>query len=101
MNAPGPWYRTGEVRIVPWYFGLMRAEFVERRDFTDGDGEDAEVVSYQLRTVGTGKLPQEFDGGGAFGFWSTMATPPDARYGQRAIWRNLIKFFNKPVGFKP
>lgn len=96
MTKPTEWYRTGETRIVPWYFGLLRAEFIERRDFKDQDGE---VTSYQLRTVGTGPLPDEYGSYySPFGFWSTMSTPDDARYGQRAIWRNLIKYFNKPKG---
>ncbi len=94
MTTPTAWYRTGETRIVPWYFGLMRAEFIERRDFKDEDGE---VVSYQLRNVGTGRLPDEYGTWHSpFGFWSTMATPDDARYGARAIWRKLIRYFDKP-----
>jgi hypothetical protein len=96
MSTPTEWYRTGETRIVPWYFGLLRAEFIERRDFKDPDGE---VTSYQLRYVGTGHIPDEYGSWktSPFGFWSTMATPDDARYGERAIWKNLIKFFKAPA----
>jgi hypothetical protein len=72
----------------------MRAEFMERRDFKDQDGE---VMEFQLRAVRSGRLPAEFDGPSAFGFWSTMATPPERRYGDRAIWRRLIQFFNAPA----
>lgn len=93
MRTKPQWYRTGECRIVPWHFGIMRAEFVERRDFKDDTGE---VMEYQLRFVGTGRFPAEFDGPSAFGFWSTLATPPDFKFGQRAIWRQLVSFFNKP-----
>jgi hypothetical protein len=88
------WYRTGECRIVPWHFGLMRAEFFERRDFKDEDGE---VMEYQLRTVSAGRLPPDMDGPSAFGFWSTLATPHDTRYGERGIWRKLVSFFGAPA----
>jgi hypothetical protein len=85
------WYRTGECRIVPWWFGLMRAEFFERRDFKDETGE---VMEYQLRTVRAGRLPARFDGPSAFGFWSTLASKT-ANYGDRAIWRQFISYFTK------
>lgn len=93
FRKKGPWYRTGEVRIVPWYFGLMRAEFLERRDFSDP--ETGEVMEYQMRPVSTGPLPAEYDGPSAYGFWSTLATPRDKRFGDRAIWRQLISYWNK------
>lgn len=89
------WYRTGECRIVPWWFGLMRAEFLERRDFKERESGD--VMEYQIRWVGSGRFPSEFDGGSAFGFWSTLATPPDdMRYGQRSLWRRFVTYFGKP-----
>lgn len=92
MRTKTEWYRTGETRIVPWWFGLMRAEFMERRDFKDETGE---VMEYQLRSVGAGRLPQNFDGPDAFGFWSTMATPPDRKFGDRALWRRFISYWDK------
>jgi hypothetical protein len=95
----GKWYRTGECRIVPWWFGLMRAEFLERRDFTDPT--TGEVMEYQLRAVRAGSLPAKFDGPSAFGFWSTMATPRDRRYGDRALWRQFITYFSKIPDAKP
>lgn len=85
------WYRTGECRVVPWYFGLMRAEFLERRDYKDETGE---VMEYELRPVGAGRLPRKYDGPGAFGFWSTLASN-SSMYGERAIWRQFISFFAK------
>ncbi len=88
----GPWYRTGECRIVPWWFGVMRAEFLERRDFKDESGE---VMEYQMRAVGTGRLPDKFDGPSAFGFWSTLATPEDRQYGDRALWRRFIRYWSE------
>jgi hypothetical protein len=89
---PTAWYRTGDCRIVPWWFGVMRAEFMERRDYPDFYGE---INSYQIRWVGAGRFPREFDGGMAFGFWSTMATPvgDSKKYGDRALWRGFITYF--------
>ncbi len=89
----GKWYRTGECRIVPWYFGLMRAEFLERRDFKDK--QTGEVMEYQTRPVAAGKLPGKFDGPTAYGFWSTLSTPRDPRYGDRALWRQFISYWTK------
>lgn len=88
MRTKTAWYRTGECRIVPWCFGLMRAEFLERRDFKDETGE---VMEYQLRAVTAGRLPDKFDGPSAFGFWSTMAAEPGT--GNRSLWRNFISYF--------
>lgn len=92
-----PWYRTGECRIVPWYFGLMRAEFFERRDYKDETGE---VMEYELRTVGAGRLPPKFDGPSAFGFWSTLASG-SSLYGERALWRQFITFFGNLPPVEP
>ena len=87
------WYRTGDVRIVPWWFGLMRAEFMERRDFKCSQTGDP--MEYQIRWVSAGRLPMEFDGAGAFGFWSTLATPyDDKRYGDRRIWHWFIRYWD-------
>ncbi len=77
---------------MPWYFGLMRAEFLERRDFKDESGE---VMEYQLRWPGAGRFPEKYDGGGAFGFWSTLATTPDRKYGDRALWRRFVTYWDK------
>lgn len=92
MNVTN-WYRTGDCRIVPWYFGIMRAEFMERRDFR-WEGDD-EVVSFQTRWVGAGRFPREFDVTSPFGFWSTLATPTGntKTYGDRALWRGFITYF--------
>jgi hypothetical protein len=87
------WRQTGECRIVPWYFGLMRAEFCERRDFAWP--ETGEVMEFQIRWVSAGRLPDEYDNSGAYGFWSTLSTPRDSRYGSRAIWRQLISYWGK------
>ena len=93
MRTKSEWYRTGECRIVPSWFGFMRAEFFERRDFKDETGE---VMEYQMRTVRAGPLPAQFDGPSAFGFWSTMSTPAqDERYGDRSLWRQFISYFPK------
>lgn len=93
----GRWYMTGEARIVPSWFGFMRAEVFWRRDFIDPD--TGEVVEYQLKTKSAGPLPPEYDGADAFGFWSTLSTPPDARHGMRAIFRRFIQVFDKPAGW--
>ena len=92
MSSPGPWYRTEDCRIAPWYFGLMRAEFMERRDFRD---EYDEVVAFQTRWVGAGKFPWQMDITSPFGFWSTMSTPlgDTKAYGDRALWRGFISYF--------
>lgn len=93
---PGPWYRTGDCRIVPWWFGIMRAEFMERRDYPDPYGGDAAGNgSYQVRWVGAGRFPVEFDNDGPFGFWSTMACSAgdSKKYGARALWRGFITYF--------
>ena len=89
MRRYSKWYRTGDIRIAPWWFGIMRAEFLERRDITtEGAGD-----TYQLRWVGAGRLPAEYDGSSAFGFWSTMATPgDDEHYGDRRFWRWFIQY---------
>ena len=89
---PTPWKRTGDCRVSPWWFGLMRAEFMERRDFSDQYGE---VTSFQTRWVGAGRFPWEMDITSPFGFWSTMSTPvgDTKRYGDRALWRGFITYF--------
>jgi hypothetical protein len=88
------WYMTGESRIVPSWFGFLRAEIIWRKDFKDP--ETGEVMEYQLRPRSAGPLPGAFDGPGAFGFWSTMAS----RSGLRAVFRNLIRFYKAPEGWQ-
>lgn len=92
------WYLTGESRIVPSWFGFLRAEVFWRRDFKDP--ETGEVMEYQLKARSAGALPPQYDGTGAFGFWSTMATPSDAKYGMRAIYRKFIQAFSAPDGWR-
>ena len=89
------WHRTGACRIVPWRFGLMRAEFEERRNITDPYGVTGDM--YQLRWVRAGKLPHKFDNIGPFGFLSTIATlaGDTATYGDRALWRNFISYWSE------
>lgn len=91
---PTPWYRTGDCRIVPWWFGIMRAEFMERRDFP-GYGGTMEGGTFQTRWVGAGRFPIEMDVTSPFGFWSTMSTPvgDTKRFGDRALWRGFITYF--------
>jgi hypothetical protein len=93
-KSPSEWKRTGEVRIVPWWFGIMRAEFEERRSFAGYSGT-FDDGTFQLRWVGTGRLPAIYDNSGPFGYWSTLSTPRDMHYGMRAVWRQLIQHFNK------
>lgn len=80
------WKRTGACRIVPWYFGLMRAEFEERRETED---------MFQIRWVSAGRFPAEFDNAGPFGFLSTVATPAGdtPTYGARALWRYFVRYY--------
>ena len=92
------WYLTGESRIVPSWFGFMRAEVFWRRDFKDS--QTGEVTSYQLKAKSAGSLPPEYDGAGPFGFWSTLATPSDARHGMRAVFRKLVQMFKAPEGWQ-
>ena len=89
---PTPWKRTGDCRISPWWFGIMRAEFMERRDFSYDDGD---VSSFQTRWVGAGRFPWEMDITSPFGFWSTMSTPvgDTKKYGDRALWCGFITYF--------
>lgn len=93
----GPWYRIGDMRIVPWCFGLMRAEFLEQRDYSEKEPNENgkhEVMEHGLRWVSAGRLPPQYDGPGAFGFWSTMATPvDDPKYGDRRFWRRFIQYW--------
>lgn len=93
------WYLTGEARIVPSWFGFMRAELFERRDFRDA--RDGEIYAYQIRARSAGRLPAEFDGSTAFGFWSTLSTPHKAEFGMRAIFRKFIQMFRAPEGWTP
>jgi hypothetical protein len=96
MNNPTPWKRTGDCRIVPSYFGFMRAEFMERRDFPDPyGGDDAGGGTFQTRWVSAGRFPWQMDITSPYGFWSTMSTPVgDTRnYGDRALWRGFITYF--------
>lgn len=88
------WYKTGETRIVPSWFGFMQAQEFWRRDFKDK--ETGEVMEYQLRARSAGPLPAKFDGPSAFGFWSTLATRDEQQFGERAIWRRFISYWNKP-----
>jgi hypothetical protein len=93
---PTPWKRTGDCRIAPWWFGIMRAEFMERRDFPGPAGsDDAGGGTFQTRWIGAGRFPAELDVTSPFGFWSTMATPvgDTKRYGARALWRGFITYF--------
>ena len=96
-RKPTPWKRTGDCRIVPSYFGFMRAEFMERRDFPspyDVDGSDS-CGTFQTRWVSAGRFPWEMDITSPFGFWSTMSTPvgDTRKYGDRALWRGFITYF--------
>lgn len=43
------WYRTGETRVVPSWFGFMQAQFIERRDFKDK--VTGKVMEYQPEYV--------------------------------------------------
>lgn len=92
MNKPTKWARTGDCRIAPWMFGLMRAEFMERRDFTDQYGDPS---SFQTRWVSAGRFPWQMDVTSPYGFWSTMSTPvgDTEHYGDRALWRGFITYF--------
>lgn len=101
-TKPGPWYRTEHCRIAPWWFGTMRAEFEERRDFSWRGGDD-EVVSFQTRWVGAGRFPWQMDITSPYGFWSTMATPvgDTKHYGDRALWRGFITYFKGNKEDKP
>lgn len=91
MSNPTEWYKTGDARIVPWHFGLMRAEFMERRDFSSC----GEITSFQTRWVSSGKFPWEMDITSPYGFWSTMSTPigDTKKFGMRAMWRGFITYF--------
>lgn len=93
MMVTGRWHRTGACRVVPWYFGLMRAEFEERRDTVDSCGIAG--TTFQIRWVRAGRLPEQYDNSGPFGFLSTVATPPgDVEvFGDRALWRYFIAYF--------
>lgn len=92
-TVPGKWTRTGDCRIVPWWFGIMRAEFLERRNFY-WPGDD-EPTSFQTRWVSAGRFPAQMDVTSPYGFWSTMSTPigDTVRYGDRALWRGFITYF--------
>lgn len=92
MKSKG-WYPTGEARIAPSWFGFMRAEVMQRRDFPGYSGT-MEDGTYQIRWVSAGSFPREFDGPTAFGFWSTLSVPADdPKYGDRSLWRNFISYF--------
>lgn len=90
---PTEWKRTGDCRVAPWWFGIMRAEFMERRDFIDPNGVFG--TTFQTRWVGAGRFPAELDVTSPFGFWSTMSTPvgDTQHYGDRALWRGFITYF--------
>lgn len=95
MSKPSKWYRTGDCRIVPSWFGFMRAEFMERKDFPGYSGT-MEDGGYQVRWVRAGPFPFEFDDPySPIGFWSTMSTPigDTKTYGDRALWRGFITYF--------
>lgn len=94
MRKRTEWYRTGDCRVAPWWFGVMRAEFMERRD-APGYSGTMEDGTYQIRWVGAGRLPPQYDGPTASGFWSTMATPigDTKTYGNRALWRGFVTYF--------
>jgi hypothetical protein len=100
VSKPTAWKRTGDCRIAPWWFGIMRAEFMERRDFP-GYNNDWENGTFQTRWVGAGRFPIDMDQTSPFGFWSTMSTPvgDTQTYGDRALWRGFITYFkgNTPI----
>lgn len=88
----GSWIKTGASRIVPWYFGLMRAEFEWRRDITDPDGMSGDMI--EIKWSSAGRLPAEYDNPGPFGFLSVVAAPPgDSRYGEYGAWRRFISYW--------
>jgi len=77
----------------------MRAEVEERRDWKDSDNVYGGL--FQTRWVSAGKFPFEYDVTSPYGFYSTMATPPDdPKYGERSLWRNFIQFFPRPNSSK-
>lgn len=87
---PSKWYLTGDARVAPWWFGLMRAEVMERRDFFFEDGEEK---SYETRWVGAGRLPAEF---GDYNLWSTLASPVAEHPGSPGFWRRFITLVGQP-----
>lgn len=90
MSKPTSWKDTGDYRIAPWLFGIMRAEKMQQRSMS-ADPESC----FQVRWVSAGALPPEYDGPSAFGFWSTMATPENSFkvFGARTIWKRFITYF--------
>lgn len=73
-----PWEPTGEYRVAPWHFGLMRAEQQERRERRDslprpGDVEGEDNGGwFQLRWVAFKPPAYEVERMN-YGFYSLMA----------------------------
>lgn len=87
-----PWYRTGDVRVVPWYFGLMQAQELWRKDsYNQYHGI---TTGFITKWKSVGKLPREVDDN----FYAAIeAYPTEDPYHRK--WRMLISFF-KDMGIK-
>jgi hypothetical protein len=57
------------------------------------DRETGEVMEYNMCWRSAGRFPPEYDNIGAFGFWSTLSTPPDdKKFGDRRFWKRFIQY---------
>lgn len=77
------WYRTGDVRIAPGWFGFMQAQELWRRDSYDSYGE---TTGYVTKWKSTGPVPPEVDSN----FYSAMAARENNDW---FVWKKLISYF--------
>lgn len=90
-SPPSHWYKTGETRIAPWYFGIMRAEVQMRRDHYDLDGLNS---GFNTKWVGAGRLPDNLANES---YYSMLATTEDINP-FTFFWRCLVTALPKLKG---
>jgi hypothetical protein len=80
------WYRTGELRIVPSWFGFMRAEEQWRKDCYSPDGLNS---MFTTKWKSVGQIPQEINNN----IYSYLSGAYKGESQFRRKWRSFIFFF--------
>lgn len=87
-----PYYRTGDIRIVPWYFGLMQAQEQWRKDSYNQYNGICSGFTTKWKSVG--KLPYEVENN----FYAYLQ-PYEGESPFNRKWRLFITFL-KDLGVK-
>lgn len=87
---PSKWYRTGEARIAPWFFGIMRAEVQMRRDHYSPDGL---TIGFNVKWVGAGRLPRNLANQSYYAMQAARVETNIHMY----FWRTLVSVLPKSL----